>query len=245
MNPDFNLQVQDALNRRVFLRNTTSFLGLSALAGLTQAKTSSSGLPGFPTHAAKAKRIIYLFQSGAPSQMDLFDPKPAITDRRGEDLPDSIRKGQRLTTMTSGQKKFPVAPTILSSGGTARVAWSSANCCRTCPSRPTSWRRFAVVTEAINHDPAITCQIGHQLAGRPSICRGSVMGWVAKTAICRRMLCSLLVPAGRTISSYDRLWSSGFLPTRHQGVVRNTGDAVCIFQPAGSVHRYPSAHWIA
>ena len=116
MNPDFNLQVQDALNRRVFLRNTTSFLGLSALAGLTQAKTSSSGLPGFPTHVAKAKRIIYLFQSGAPSQMDLFDPKPAIADRRGEDLPDSIRKGQRLTTMTSGQKKFPVAPTIFKFG---------------------------------------------------------------------------------------------------------------------------------
>ena len=136
MNPEFNLQMQDALNRRVFLRNTTSFLGLSALAGLTQAKTSSSGLPGFPTHAAKAKRIIYLFQSGAPSQMDLFDPKPAIADRRGEDLPDSIRKGQRLTTMTSGRWHRP----FLSSGGTARVAWSSANCCRTCPSRPTSWR---------------------------------------------------------------------------------------------------------
>ena len=68
MNFDFNLQMQDALNRRVFLRNTTSFLGLSALAGLAQTKTSSSGLPGFPSHAAKAKRIIYLFQSGAPSQ---------------------------------------------------------------------------------------------------------------------------------------------------------------------------------
>ena len=100
-------QIQDALNRRIFLRNSTSFLGLSALSGMLQGKQDTFlGLTGFPNFPAKAKRIIYLFQSGAPSQMDLFDPKPAIKDRRGEDLPDSIRKGQRLTTMTSGQKTF-------------------------------------------------------------------------------------------------------------------------------------------
>ncbi|MEL0119988.1 MAG: DUF1501 domain-containing protein, partial [Opitutae bacterium] len=92
MNTTIETQIQDALNRRIFLRNSTSFLGLSALSGMLQGKQdTSSGLTGFPNFPAKAKRIIYLFQSGAPSQMDLFDPKPAIKDRRGEDLPDSIR----------------------------------------------------------------------------------------------------------------------------------------------------------
>ena len=87
-------QIQDALNRRIFLRNSTSFLGLSALSGMLQGKQDTSlGLTGFPSFPAKAKRIIYLFQSGAPSQMDLFDPKPAIKVSEGG-LADSIRKGQ-------------------------------------------------------------------------------------------------------------------------------------------------------
>ena len=114
MNSLSNVRLQDALNRRVFLKGSSLGVGTAALGGLLVGDQASAatGLPGFPNHAPKAKRIIYLFQSGAPSQMDLFDPKPAIADRRGEDLPDSIRKGQRLTTMTSGQKKFPVAPSI-------------------------------------------------------------------------------------------------------------------------------------
>ena len=100
MNPDFNLQVQDALNWRVFLRNTL-FLGLSALAGLTQAKTSSSGLPGFPRTRPRRSGS-FICSNPAPSQMDLFDPKPAIADRRGEI--SLICPERRLTTMTSGQK---------------------------------------------------------------------------------------------------------------------------------------------
>ena len=117
MNP-FPLSLQDELNRRQFLRGGTSALGTAALAGLlgtppAQAATENGpGLPGFPHFPAKAKRIIYLFQSGAPSQMDLFDPKPAMEKQRGKDLPASIRQGQRLTTMTSGQKNFPIAPSI-------------------------------------------------------------------------------------------------------------------------------------
>ncbi len=231
MNPGFNLQVQDALNRRVFLRNTTSFLGLSALAGLTQAKTSSSGLPGFPTHAAKAKRIIYLFQSGAPSQMDLFDPKPAIADRRGEDLPDSIRKGQRLTTMTSGQKKFPVAPTIFKFG---RHGQSGMEFSELLPHLSKQADKLAMIrtvhTEAINHDPAITfCQTGHQLAGRPSIGSWLSYGLGSENRDLPAYVVLTSFGSGRPNDQplYDRLWSSGFLPTRHQGVkFRNTGDAV-------------------
>ena len=231
MNFDFNLQMQDALNRRVFLRNTTSFLGLSALAGLAQTKTSSSGLPGFPSHAAKAKRIIYLFQSGAPSQMDLFDPKPAIADRRGEDLPDSIRKGQRLTTMTSGQKKFPVAPTIFKF---SRHGQSGMEFSELLPHLSKQADKLAMIrtvhTEAINHDPAITfCQTGHQLAGRPSIGSWLSYGLGSENRDLPAYVVLTSFGSGRPNDQplYDRLWSSGFLPTRHQGVkFRNTGDAV-------------------
>src|SRR4051794_10832570 len=110
---------QRAITRRTFLQRSAGGIGLAALGSLVHGKAFAAGpqpfiggLPGFPNFAPKAKRIIYLFQSGAPSQMDLFDPKPQLAEKRGEDLPASIRQGQRLTTMTSGQKTFPVAPSI-------------------------------------------------------------------------------------------------------------------------------------
>lgn len=236
MTPTFETQLQDTLNRRVFLRNSTSFLGLSALAGMLPGKRLAAedaplGLPGFPNFPAKAKRIIYLFQSGAPSQMDLFDPKPAIRDRRGEDLPGTIRQGQRLTTMTSGQKTFPVAPSIFKFAQHGKSGmWFS----ELMPHMSKWADKFAMVrtvhTEAINHDPAITfCQTGHQLAGRPSI--GSWLGYGLGSE--NRDLPAYVVltsfGTGRPNDQplYDRLWSSGFLPTKHQGVkFRNSGDAV-------------------
>jgi hypothetical protein len=102
----------DPLNRRTFLSHSTQ-VGAAALASLLANETHAATAPRrFPNFAPKAKRIIYLFQSGAPSQMDLFDPKPQMEKHRAEDLPASIRQGQRLTTMTSGQKAFPVAPSI-------------------------------------------------------------------------------------------------------------------------------------
>src|SRR5689334_13371267 len=91
--------LQDRLNRRVFLRHASTSLGAAALGTLLASPTRGAE-PSFLTQRAKAKRVIYLFQSGAPSQMDLFDPKPQLQARRGENLPDSIRQGQRLTTMT-------------------------------------------------------------------------------------------------------------------------------------------------
>src|SRR5450631_2377745 len=101
------------LTRRQLFGRAASGIGAAALASLADAKTAAHpGLPGFPNFAPKAKRIIYLHQSGAPSQMDLFDYKPTLGARFGEDLPDSIRQGQRLTGMTSGQKRFPVAPSV-------------------------------------------------------------------------------------------------------------------------------------
>src|SRR5258707_2672065 len=118
MNDSRLKSIQDTLNRRVFLRCAGGGLGLLALGSLlgeqarADEKAKAEVLAGLPHFTPKAKRVIYLFQSGAPSQMDLFDPKPAMDARRGEDLPASIRMGQRLTTMTSGQSRFPVAPSL-------------------------------------------------------------------------------------------------------------------------------------
>jgi hypothetical protein len=99
------------MTRRQLFGRAVNGIGTAALASLcAPAAFASKGLPGFPNFAPKAKRVIYLHQSGAPSQMDLFDPKPKLAERFAEELPDSIRQGQRLTGMTSNQKKFPVAP---------------------------------------------------------------------------------------------------------------------------------------
>src|SRR5689334_1069626 len=101
------------MTRRHFLLNTSSGIGTAALATLlAKDSQASAGLPGLPHFPPKAKRVIYLFQHGAPSQLDLFDYKPKLQQVRGEDLPDSVRKGQRLTGMTAYQAKFPTAPSL-------------------------------------------------------------------------------------------------------------------------------------
>src|SRR5471030_1146216 len=120
-NVDPVLQIQDSINRRTFLKRGSG-LGLAALFTMLGSESFAfdgkdkfkqvGGLQDLPHFKPKAKRVIYLHQSGAPSQMDLFDPKPELEKFRGQELPDSIRQGQRLTGMTSGQKSFPVAPTI-------------------------------------------------------------------------------------------------------------------------------------
>ena len=235
-----------ALTRRTFLQRSASGIGLAALGSLfgerLQAASSVSatgGLPGFPNFTPKAKRIIYLFQSGAPSQMDLFDPKPELARHRGEDLPDSIRKGQRLTTMTSGQKKFPVAPTIFKfaqhgQGGT----WLSELLPHLSSVADDLCVVRSVFTEAINHDPAITfMNTGSQLAGRPSM--GSWVGYGLgsenKDLPAYVVLTSFGTGRRDDQPLYDRLWSSGFLPSKHQGVkFRNAGDPVLyLSNPAG------------
>jgi hypothetical protein len=221
-----------AVSRRTFLQQSAGGIGLAALGSLLgPSLMAASTKPAFPNFTPKAKRIIYLFQSGAPSQMDLFDPKPQLEKRRGEDLPDSIRKGQRLTTMTSGQKKFPVAPSIFKFAQRGKSGiWLS----ELMPHMAGVADELCVVrslfTEAINHDPAITfCQTGSQLAGRPSI--GSWVGYGLGSE--NRDLPAYVVltsfGSGRKDDQplYDRLWSAGFLPSKHQGVkFRNKGDPV-------------------
>jgi hypothetical protein len=224
--------VQDALNRRVFLGGSGGLLGLAALSGLAARDArASSTPPAFPNHPPKAKRIIYLFQSGAPSQMDLFDPKPGMEKRRGEDLPASIRMGQRLTTMTSGQSRFPVAPSMF---GFAKHGQCGMDFSELLPNIARHADRWCMIrsmhTEQINHDPAITFfQTGHQLAGRPSIGSWLSYGLGSDNGDLPAYIVLTSFGSGRRDDQplYDRLWGSGFLPTAHQGVrFRNTGDPV-------------------
>ncbi len=221
-----------AMNRRAFLQKTAGGIGLMALGSLLGGRAQAeSGVLTALHHAPKAKRVIYLFQSGAPSQMDLFDPKPALKDRRHEDLPDSIRKGQRLTGMSSGQAKFPVAPTIFPFAQYGKSGMWFSDLMPHMSKLADEWCMVrSLHTEAINHDPAITfMQTGSQLAGRPSI--GSWVGYGLGSV--NADLPSYVVlssfGSGRKDDQplYDRLWSAGFLPSKHQGVkFRNKGDPV-------------------
>jgi hypothetical protein len=234
------LQLQDRLNRRIFLKNSSAAIGAAALGSLLQQDASAASPKRvFPNFAPKAKRIIYLFQSGAPSQLDLFDPKPQMEKHRAEDLPASIRKGQRLTTMTSGQKAFPVAPSIFKFAQHGKSGiWLS----ELLPHLSTVADEMCVVrsmfTEAINHDPAITfCQTGSQLAGRPSIGAwlSYGLGSVNRDLPAYVVMTSFGTGRANDQPLYDRLWGSGFLPTQHQGVrFRNSGDPVLyLSDPAG------------
>ena len=236
---------QDFLNRRIFLRNGAAALSATALAGLLspqKGQAKDRGLQGFPNFPAKAKRVIYLFQSGAPSQMDLFDPKSSMEKVRGQDLPESIRKGQRLTTMTSGQKNFPVAPSIFKF---ARHGQSGQWMSDVLPHLSKQADELCFIksmhTEAINHDPAITfCQTGHQLAGRPSI--GSWLSYGLGTENSELPSYVVLTSWGTGRPNdqplYDRLWGAGFLPTQHQGVkFRNSGDPVLYLSDPKGMNR--------
>jgi len=224
---------QREVSRRTFLRNSGGGIGLAALGGLlgTGAQGAATMLPGFPHHPPRAKRIIYLFQSGAPSQMDLFDPKPQMQAQRGKDLPESIRKGQRLTTMTSGQKNFPIAPSLFKFSQHGQSgAWFS----EVMPHMAGMADEWCMVrsmhTEAINHDPAITfMQTGSQLAGRPSIGAWMAYGLGSENADLPSYVVLTSFGTGRRDDQplYDRLWSAGFLPAKYQGVkFRNKGEPV-------------------
>ena len=202
------------------------------------------GLPGLPHFPPKAKRVIYLFQSGAPSQVDLFDDKPALEARRGIDLPDSVRMGQRLTGMTSGQKSFPVAPSIFKF---ARHGQSGASLSELLPHTAKVADDLCIVrsmqTEAINHDPAITFfQTGSQLAGRPSM--GAWVAYGLGSVNQDLPAFVVLLSRGRTDQPlYDRLWGSGFLPTRYQGVKLRGGKEPVLYlnNPTGLAEADPPA----
>jgi hypothetical protein len=174
--------------------------------------------------------------------MDLFDYKPKLADKRGEDLPDSIRNGQRLTGMTSGQKKFPVAPSIFkfSQHGQNGI-WLSELWPHLGEVADDLCFVYSMQTEAINHDPAITFfQTGSQLAGRPSMGSWLAYGLGTMNQDLPAYVVMTSVGTGRKDDQplYDRLWGSGFLPTEHQGVkLRNQGDPVLFLSDPDGVSR--------
>lgn len=214
------------LTRRHLLRSAT---GLAAFSSLLQGKTHPA-LSGLPHHAPRAKRVIYLFQSGGPSQMETFDYKPRLTEFAGTDLPASVRMGQRLTQMSASQSSFPV---VASKFSFAQYGQNGAWVSELLPHTAKIVDRLTIVrslfTEAINHDPAVTfLQTGFQIAGRPSMGSWVAYGLGAETENLPAFVVMISPGAGTGGQPlYDRLWGSGFLPTRYQGVkFRSVGDPV-------------------
>ncbi len=221
-------------NRRHFIKKLGLGIGGLAAASMIDpfsslVEASDSPLAGMnlPHFAPKAKRVIYLFQSGGPSQLDLFDYKPLLNKMRGQDLPDSVRKGQRLTGMTSGQDSFPLVGSNFKFNqyGESR-AWVSDLMPYTAKIVDDLCFVKSMHTEAINHDPAITFfQTGSQQAGRPSI--GSWMSYGLGSLNNNLPTFTVLLSrgTGRPLSQplYSRLWGNGFLSSLHQGVQFRSG----------------------
>jgi hypothetical protein len=226
--------------RRYFFGRAATGIGTAALGSLlnpwrpgvqaAEPRHTFGELPGLH-HTPTAKRVIWLFMADGPSQMDLFDYKPKMQEFFDKDLPDSVRMGQRITTMTSGQARFPVAPTMFQfkqhgQGG----AWVS----ELLPHIAGIADDLAIVkslhTEAINHDPAITfIQTGSEFPGRPS-CGAWIsygIGSPNQNLPAFVVLHSRLASGSQSQALFSRLWGSGFLPTKHQAVsLRSQGDPV-------------------
>jgi hypothetical protein len=219
------------LTRRQFLGRSATGIGLAALASLLNPKLfggpAAKDLPGRSHAVPRARRVIYLTQAGAPSQVDLFDYKPGLRKRFKEELPASIRGNQRLTGMTAGQKSFPIAPGIFSFKPHGRAGiwlsellpWTAHLADDICVIR-------SLHTEAINHDPAMTLlQTGHQVPGRP--CLGSWLAYGLGTE--NQNLPAFVVmisrPSGKTNAQplHARMWGAGFLSSRYQGVRLGAG----------------------
>lgn len=231
--------------RRYFFGRCAAGLGAAALGSLVNpqllgaapsetpdnAAPTTAGLLPRLHHAPTAKRVIWLFMADAPSQLDLFDYKPKLTEFFDQDLPDSVRRGQRITTMTSGQKRLPVAPSVFSFQQHGKSgAWISELLPHTAAVVDDLCIVKTLNTEAINHDPAITyIQTGSQIPGRPS------MGaWISygigspnQNLPSFVVLVSRLASGSQSQALFSRLWGSGFLDTKHAGVaLRSTGDPV-------------------
>ncbi len=234
------------LTRRALFGRTASGIGLAALANLLGEDLDAAappagaaalgGLSGLPHFKPTAKRVIFLFQSGGPSQIELFDYKPKLVEYQGTDLPESVRNGQRLTGMSASQSSFPVVP---SKFAFARHGESGAWLSELLPYTAKIADQLTFVksmhTEQINHDPAVTFfQTGFQLAGRPSMGSWVVYGLGSENCDLPSFVVMISVgSAGQPL--YDRLWGSGFLPSKYQGVkFRASGDPVLyLTDPAG------------
>jgi hypothetical protein len=235
------------INRRHFFGRSSAGIGSLALASLLNDSRPASaaphrngigGMPGLPHFAPKAKRVIYLFQSGGPSQLDLFDYKPELQKQFGKEVPKSVYPDDRKTTMTVGQKSFKTASSLFrftqhGQGGTyfsellPNLAGVADDLCVI----------KSMHTDAINHDPTITFyQTGSTIPGRPSI--GSWMTYGLGAEIANLPGFVAMTSRGSAKNGqplYDRLWGSRFLPARYQGVkFRNQGNPVLdVYNPPG------------
>ena len=230
-----------AISRRVFLHNSATALGAAALTSLTSrgamAAPATNGLH-FP---AKAKRVIYLFLAGGPSHIDMYDYKPALRRINGMELPASIRMGQRITGMTSGQSAFPcVAPMFRFERFGKHGTYVNADILRHTAGIVDD---IAIVksvhTEAINHDPAITyINTGSQQPGRASMGAWLSYGLGAETENMPAFIAMISQGRGQKQALFSRLWGSGFLPSRHQGVLlRSSGEPVLYLRDPAGVER--------
>ena len=234
-------------SRRDFLTKSTMGMGAMGLASLINPShllagsdnSISEGLKSLPHFQPKAKRVIYLLQSGAPSQMDLFDHKPLLNEMYGQELPDSIRKGQRLTGMTAGQTSFPLAGSKFEFNQYGQSgAWLSELLPYHSKIADELCFINSMYTDAINHDPAITfIQTGSQFPGRPAI--GSWIDYGLGSG--NENLPAFIVLISKKNGGqplYSRLWGNGFLPSQHQGVRFRAGkDAVLYLDnPPGIDH---------
>ncbi|MFT5413127.1 MAG: hypothetical protein ACI9NC_005881, partial [Verrucomicrobiales bacterium] len=230
------------LNRRHFFGKLGTGVGAAALSSLLSRGDHLGASEVLTQFAPKAKRIIYLFQSGAPSQLETLDYKPGLQKLQGAELPDSIRDGQRLTGMTSGQSSFPVAA---SQFGFKRYGKSGAWFSDLLPHTGAVADDLCIVksmfTEAINHDPAITfMQTGSQQPGRPSFGAWSSYGLGSDNEELPAFV--VLISKGSGLPNaqglLSRLWGSGFIPSRHQGVkLRSQGDPVLYLSDPPGIDR--------
>lgn len=219
------------MNRRKFLSRLGIGLGSIALGSLLvpdlfDESSDRETMPGLPHFAPKAKRVIYLFQNGAPSQLDLFDYKPKLREMQGQDLPESIRNGQRLTGMTSNQKSFPLAASKFEFKQYGHAgAWFSELLPHTARIADDLCVIRSMFTEAINHDPALTFfQTGAQVGNRPSMGAWLSYGLGSENSNLPAFCVLLSKGKGNSQGVYSKLWTNGFLDSVHQGVQFSNGE---------------------
>jgi hypothetical protein len=243
--PEFQ-DLNKKLDRRHFLAKTTLGLGALAVGSLFGAETlkrtprnpevglsddtQEAILKALPHFAPRARRVVYLFMSGGPSQFETFDYKPKLTGLYGHDLPDSVRQGQRLTGMSASQSRLPIAPSLFKFDQHGQSGtWISELLPYTAKVVDELCIIRSLHTEAINHDPAITFfQTGNQLPGRPSIGSWVSYGLGSENENLPTFI-SLISKNGNGQPLYSRLWGSGFLPTKFEGTQFRSGKDPVLF----------------
>lgn len=226
-----------SMDRRNFLNKTAMGLGSLALQQLLAPFSASAGTleeqiqAALPKIAPKAKKVVFLFMAGGPSQFETFDYKPKLQSLYGTQLPDSIRKGQRLTGMSANQSSLPVVPSLYKFNKHGRSeTWVSELLPYTAQVVDELCLIKSMYTEQINHDPAITFfQTGHQLPGRPSIGSWLSYGLGSENKNLPAFIVLVSKNASKDQPLYARLWGNGFLPSEHQGVQFRSGKDPVLF----------------